>query len=185
MRGSFAVFALLLVIAIGCTPDDGSLQPIAAPPPSGVDAEAVSGTYEVQGVTVQALTGRQRPIQGRLSLDVEGPRYEVSFELSTTSPDRADPTPVHVRGKGRGFVVGGILTGTNEAWMTLEAPIEESAGKTIPSGAGRKIVSSSQGSFDEKGVFQVVLQNDAGADRNYHPSVTVLAGHRIASEASP
>jgi hypothetical protein len=183
MRDFFVVFALLL--AVGCTPDDGTIQPIAAPPPTGVDAEAVSGTYEVQGVTVQALTGRQRSIQGTLELDVDGPRYEVSFELDTTAPDLADPTPVHVRGNGRGFVVGGILTGTNEAWMTLEVPVEEAGGRTVPSGTGRKIVSSSQGSFDENGVFQVVLQNDAGADRNYHPSVTVLAGHRVDSGAAP
>ena len=104
------VVSVILLAVIGCVPDDSTKQPVAAPPPTGVDAEAVSGTYEVEGVTVRALTGQQREIKGTMRLDVEGPRYEVSFNLGTISPDFGEPTPVRVRGTGRGFVVGGIFT---------------------------------------------------------------------------
>lgn len=175
--------ALLLLAALGCTPD---APPVGAPPPpSGVDAEAVSGTYDVHGVTVQALTGRQREIGGSVELDVERGRYEVSFELETTDPDSAQRVPVRVRGSGRGFVVGGIFTGTTEEWMALDVPMDEATSVALPTNAGRKIVSSSQASFDADGAFQIVLQNYAGAGEGYHPSVTVLSGRRVEPAAAP
>lgn len=51
-------------------------------------------------------------------------------------------------------------------------------GIELPRGAGIRIVSSSQASFDRDGSFHVLLQNEPGPEQDYMPSVTVLAGRR-------
>jgi hypothetical protein len=175
LRLAFALALLSALAVLGC--ERGGEPDVAAPAPPPVDP-ALSGTYVVEGVTVQALTGRQRPIDGTLELAVRGDRYEVSFDLDTTAPDRDEPLPVHVRGTGRGFVVGDVLTGTTEEWMSLAVPPEESAGIVLPDAAGIAIVSSSQGSFEADGTFQVMLQNEPRPGQDYVPSVTVLHGRR-------
>jgi hypothetical protein len=178
LRFSFALLRGLSLALVACegAPDSD----VSAPPPfpTARIGPAVSGTYDVKGVTVQALTGRQREIGGTLELSVEGDRYEVSFELETTNPDVDEPAPVRVRGTGRGFVVGDLLTGTTEEWMGLAVPMEESRGVELPRNAGIRIVSSSQGSFEPDGSFHVLLQNQPGPGQDYVPSVTVLAGRR-------
>ena len=148
------------------------------------EAEDLSGSYAVQGLTVQALSGRQREIHGSFELRVnEGGRYEVAFELDTTAPDLPGDVPVQVRGSGRGFAVAGTFTGTTEEWMTLEPPAGGLAAADLsvplPAAAGHKLVSISQASFDEDGVLHVLLQNRPKDSESYEPSMTVLAGRRV------
>lgn len=169
---------LWLALLVGC--ERAETPPVAAAPRVDIDAEAVSGTYQVRGVTVQASTGRQREIAGTLELGIDGARYEVRFDLGTDAPDLDDPVRVRVRGTGRGLIVGDIFTGTTEEWMALDLPMEESAGVPLPANAGRKIVSTSQASLGDDGVFQILLQNYPGVGESYDPSVTVLEGRRIA-----
>ncbi len=180
--------AVLVAAALACGSSE-SRAPLAGgmpfAPVSAADAAARSGSYELEGVTVQAESGLQREIQGNLQLTVrEDGRYQVAFELDTTAPDLPGNVPVQVRGSGQGFVVGGILTGTTEEWMTLEPPpggldaVDLTA--ELPARAGRKIVSTSQASFDAQGVIRIVLQNQSGRGE-YEPSVTVLAGRRAGS----
>ena len=71
---------------------------------SSID-ESVSGSYVVEGLTVQPVSGRQREISGTLELAVSGGRYEVSFELDTSAPDMDGNVPVQVRGEGRGYTI--------------------------------------------------------------------------------
>jgi len=168
---------LWLALAAGC--ERAETPPVAAAPRSDIDAEAVSGTYEIRGVTVQASTGRQREIAGSLELGVDGTRYEVRFDLGTSAPDLDEPVPVRVRGTGRGLIVGDVFTGTTEEWMALDTPMEESAGIPLPANAGRKIVSTSQASIGDDGGFQILLQNYPGQGESYDPSVTVLSGRLI------
>lgn len=173
-----SLFALVyLAVLPGC--ERAETPPVAAPPASLIDAEAVSGTYEVRGVTVQASTGRQREIAGTLELGVEGARYEVGFDLGTSAPDLEEPVPVRVRGTGRGLIVGEIFTGTTEEWMALDLPMEDAVGVPLPANAGRKIVSTSQASIRDDGAFQILLQNYPGHGESYDPSVTVLTGRLI------
>jgi len=178
IRFSFALAIVSSLALLACERE--SPPDVAAAPPAPVAPldPARSGTYAVQGVTVQALTGSQRKIGGTLELEVRGDRYEVSFDLDTTSPGHDEGVPVHVRGTGRGFMVGDVLTGTTEEWMSLAVPPEESAGIVLPDAAGIAIVSTSQASFDTDGSVQVLLQNDPRPGQDYVPSVTVLAGRR-------
>ena len=142
----------------------------------------MSGTYTVKGVTVQAVSGRQREISGTLGLRIEQGRYDVEFELETTAPDLEGNVPVQVRGGGRGLLVGNILTGTTEQWMTLVPPpggleaIDLTA--ALPEQAGHKIVSASRASFDDDGAFEIVIENYPAPGEQYEPSMTVLTGHR-------
>ena len=181
--GSLVMLFGLLGLPLGCG-DAGPPPAVSAPPPTSIVGHAVSGDYAVHGITVQALSGVQREIDGTLALDVEDVRYEVRFELATSAPDLAGNVPVRVVGDGRGFLVGEILTGTTEEWMTLAPPeggLEEVelAGVELPKKAGRKIVSTSHASFGEDGSFEIILQNYPGPGEDYEPSMTVLTGHRI------
>jgi hypothetical protein len=161
---------------------------VSAPPPTSIDGPAVTGSYVVRGITVQALSGQQREIGGTLELEAGEARYEVSFELDTTAPDLPGNVPVRVVGTGRGFLVGDVMTGTTEEWMTLVPP-EGGLGEVVlegvalPAKAGRKLVSTSRASFGEDGSFEIVLENFPAADEDYEPSMTVLTGRR-ATEGS-
>lgn len=172
------------MLALGCG-DGGPTAAVSTPPPTTIDGSAISGTYAVRGITVQATSGRQREIDGTLDLDASDVRYSVRFELETTAPDLEGNVPVRVVGTGTGFLVGDVLTGTTEEWMTLVPP-EGGLGEVeigdaaLPTNAGRKIVSTSRASFDEDGAFEIVLQNYPAAGEDYEPSMTVLAGRRIA-----
>ena len=178
----------LSAFAIACG-DAGPPPPVSAPLPTSIDGPAVSGSYAVHGITVQALSGEQREIEGTLALDVQDVRYQVSFELATTAPDLPGEVPVRVAGNGRGFLVGEVLTGTTEEWMTLVPPeggLEEVvlADVELPEKAGRKLVSSSHASFNEDGSFEIILQNYPGAGEDYDPSMTVLTGQRLEAAAA-
>jgi hypothetical protein len=172
---------------VGCGPSASELADVAAQPPPSVEAlraRASAGSYAVRGVTVQARTGSQREIAGDLALRIDGDRYEVDFELSTTAPDLEGNVPVVIRGTGRGFLVGGLFTGTTEEWMHLQTDAttlaEVDLGATLPARAGIKIVSSSQGRVSPEGVLQIVLQNEpAPGGARYVPSVTTLEGRRL------
>lgn len=180
---SLAVLFLVLLAVAACGSGEDAAPVDAAPPVASASERAVSGTYQVEGVTVQALSGQQREISGTLHLEVAAGRYDVDFELQTMAPDFEEPVPVQVRGSGRGFVVGKVLTGTTEEWMTLVPPPGglgevELRGVQLPARAGRKIVSTSQASFDGNGTFHIVLQNYPGPGERYEPSMTVLEGQR-------
>ncbi len=172
--------AALAVLVSGCGPagTEGGRDVAARGSMSLVDAAAASGVYEVRGVTVQSLTGRQRAIAGVLNLGVEGERYRVSFELDTTAPEVGSEASVRVRGDGRGFIVGRIFSGTTEQWMSLKGPAA-ARDRPLPPGVGLKLVSSSQASFDDAGVFQILLQNQPAPGQRYTPSITTLAGRRV------
>ena len=51
--------------------------------------------------------------------------------------------------------------------------------------AGRKIVSTSQASFDEDGSFHIVLENYADPGEDYEPSTSVLKGRRTGALPEP
>lgn len=181
------VLALASLAAAACGPSGREETPIdvaaRGPAAPSLDAGAHSGRYEVRGVTVQALSGLQREISGTLDLDLQGDRYEVRFELGTTAPDSEEEVPVRIRGTGHGLVVGKIFTGTTEEWMTLTPPPGgldrvPLRGVELPSRAGRKLVSTSRGSFDDGGSFHVLLENYPGPGEHYEPSMTVLEARR-------
>ena len=186
------VQALLVAsFALGCgASEPPSIGAVSArgPATSTLEGEELSGSYAVRGVTVQAVSGRQREIDGTLQLRIDGDRYDVSFELDTTAPDLEGNVRVQVRGEGRGFVVGDLLTGTAEEWMTLEPPpggLEAIDLKAeLPARAGRKLVSTSRGSFDEDGAFEIVIENYPAPGERYEPSMTVLTGYRAPGAGS-
>jgi len=174
---------LALLFWTGCE-DPSPRAPVEAPPPALIAAnEARSGSYDVSGVTVQAMSGEQREISGTLKLDVEGERYEVEFELETTAPDLEGQVPVSVKGGGRGFIVGGVFTGTTSEWMALvpSGGLDEVAlhDVDLPAKAGRKLVSTSQASFDPDGTMNILMQNYPGSGEHYEASMTVLEGRRV------
>jgi hypothetical protein len=166
-RSLSAAAAAALAVAgfeIGC----GSSER-AASRPAGA---SLSGVYAVDGITVQAAHGRQRSIAGDLELRVEGDRYQVEFRLDTTSPSEEESAeeaqPVQVIGKGNGFLVGGIFTGTTEETLAGAGAAPE-----------LRIVSTSQARIDAAGILHVELQNWPGEGQTYSPSVTVLQGERV------
>lgn len=155
------------VVAVGALGACGSSDERSGEP----GASAISGVYELDGVTVQAAHGRQRPVTGQLELRVDGDRYEVDFHLETTDPSEGSDAPVRVSGSGRGFIVGGVFTGTTE---------ESVSGEGAPAAVeGLQVVSTSQARIDADGLLHVELQNWPGEGQRYSPSVTVLEGHRV------
>lgn len=186
-RIGFTSFGLLGAIA--CGPSEttvGAVRPAEAlvvETEAEDVAEVVSGTYQVDGVTVQAANGRQRAVAGTLELRVEGGRYEVSFDLATTAPD-PEGLPITVAGNGRGWVVDGgpgsprVLAGTTEEVMAID-PARAAETTEEFATSGLKIVSTSQAHFNDDGAVVIHLQNQASEGVGYSPSVTTLVGRRV------
>ena len=53
-----------------------------------------------------------------------------------------------------------------------------------PEAANSKLVSTSRGSFDEDGAFEIVIENYPAPGERYEPSMTVLTGYRAPGAGS-
>jgi hypothetical protein len=105
-------FAVIAAIALG----------LAACGPNGSDESAsrdarskevvFTGTYEVEGKTVEKESGATRPVSGLVIVAQEGTDYTVTFDLDTAYPSADGPIEAQLIGHGAGKVEGSTLRGT-------------------------------------------------------------------------
>jgi len=175
--------SVLMALAVGCDAPEPTRPAESAPVRAEtasrtplLDAERVSGVYQVHGVTVQAANGLVREIDGILRLHLDGGSFSTTFELETSVPGAEAGFRVSVVGWGQGLLVGDTMAGTVSSRMVrLDEP---SHGRVRLPAEELVIMSSSIARFNTQGLLQVELQNQPGIDQQYSPSVTVLEGKR-------
>ena len=93
-----------LVLLAACQRAD---EPAANTPDVAAAAPAlISGTWRVEGVTVEKASGKTRQISGTIILVDEGGTFRSTFDLDTTLPTEGGPTHADVIGEGEGQNVG-------------------------------------------------------------------------------
>jgi len=154
------------------------LPPVSAPAPPASGLERISGVYRVDGVTVQANTGRLRDVSGTVTLQGHGNGYTATIDLSTLYPTSTGDIPAEIEGKAFGRQIGDHLVGTAQTQMRPAAGVGISGTGGAPA-EELVVVSSSVASVDENGKLDIQLLNDPAPGQDYSPSVTVLSGTRL------
>jgi len=108
-RRHFAVIAGIALGLAACGPD-GSDE--SASGNAGSKEVVFTGTYEVEGKTVEKESGATRALSGLVILAQEGTDYSVTFDLDTAFPGPDGPIEAQVIGRGSGKVEGETLRGT-------------------------------------------------------------------------
>ena len=179
MRGrvqlAWSAAALLLGCLAGCGGEVEAPAEAAAP---------VSGQYDVSGVTIDRGSGDQRPIQGRVVLDIQGGRYTASFELNTPYPG-SDASGAKVVGTGEGLVQGNRLIGTADTQIVLSnVPGVDAGFAMIPHQVGPRLTSSAIAEFFADGSVRIDLENTPVPGSDYSPTHTTLAGNLVGAGRS-
>jgi hypothetical protein len=142
------------------------------------DLESISGVYRVNGVTVQANTGRLRDVSGTVTLQGHGNGYTATIDLSTLYPTSTGDIPAEIEGKAFGRLVGKHLVGSAETQMRPAAGVGLSGAYGAPV-EELVVVSSFLASIDEHGNLNIQLLNDPAPGQDFSPSITVLSGTRL------
>ncbi len=155
----------------------------AAAPAAKLDPSRVSGSYAVQGTTVEVQSGRKRRIDGTVILKADGARYTATFALKTTYPTPDGPLPADVIGEGSGELSGGKLRGTAKTQLVMATvPGVDTGFAFVPRHVGPRIVSSSVGTLDADGTLTIEVENKAEPGVEYPPTRTTLRGKPIPGE---
>lgn len=171
-----AAFALLLG---GCGP--GASQPASSGAEAGAEGGGIGGSYHVSGVTIDAASGEQRQIAGRVRVDPEGDRYTAHFELETLFPG-SQAAAAKVIGTGSGTIEGRTLRGSAATQLlSSHVPGVDVGFAMVPRDVGARIVSSSVAEFFADGSVRIEIQNQPAEGEDYAPTRTVLVGYPLES----
>jgi hypothetical protein len=169
-------------LGVGCEPaaDVRAPSSTALEPAAGEGAErAISGQYEVTGVTIDLSSGGQRPILGRMSLRVAGDRYTSHFELSTRYPG-SEAVPAEVVGTGEGTIEGDWMRGRADTTLVAASvPGVDVGFAFVPRDVSTRIVSTSEAQLFEDGTVRIEIENEPAAGADYSPTRTILVGYRV------
>jgi hypothetical protein len=180
----FVLFATSASWACGSEPEPAG-EAAATAEVALADSSEITGSYEVEGTTVEIESGRSRRIEGTVILNAKGSTYTATFALKTTYPTPDGPLPADVIGEGSGEVKGGKLRGTSKTQLVMATvPGVDTGFAFVPRHVGPRIVSSSVGSVTKDGTLTIEVENEAAPGVVYPPTRTTLRGERIPDEGN-
>ncbi len=172
--------SLLLFTACERAVEEGTPD-VSAPRPA-----TISGTWHVEGVTVEKVSGKTRQISGTIILSERGGKYHSTFDLSTTLPTEGGPTHADVIGEGEGDVSGRTLTGTARTQIVVAgAPNVDPAFAFVPRRVGTRIVSSTKGTLGDDGSISLEIESEPAPGETYAATRTTLKGSFAAPLRTP
>ncbi len=140
----------------------------------------VSGTYKVEGTTIDKKSGAKRAISGTIILAQEGDRYTATFDLDTTYPTPDGNLPADVIGKGEGQIEGNVLKGTAQTQLVMgTVKGVDTAFAFVPRMVSARIRTTSVATLLPDGTIEVEIENQpAPGETQYKPTHTKLRGSR-------
>ncbi len=166
----FILGSSLILIAACQRSDDPATDPAAAAP-------VLSGSWRVEGVTVERDSGRTRQITGTVILLEEAGKYRATFDLETTLPTEGGPTHADVIGEGDGVVQGRTLSGTARTQIVIAgAPKIDPGFAFVPRHVGTRIVSKTKGTLAEDGTIELEIESEPAPGETYAATRTTLRG---------
>ena len=186
---SFRGLALSICFALAATACGGSGEPTGdEPAAAAASAEpiAISGIWEVEGVTTTLKTGQKRDISGTVVMAQSGSSYTATFDLDTTFPGADADLSADVIGVGKGEISGRTLTGTAETQLVAgTVPGVDSQFAFIPRMVSTRIESSSTATVNDDGSITIQIENNPAEGEDYLATHTSLTGRRGAAASSP
>jgi hypothetical protein len=162
---------LLLALAL--------LLPGAAP--ADPSADPWSGTYEVQGLTVDQRSGDTRRIEGHVVLTRKGDQWMAAAELKTEFPSHGGSVRADVIGRGDGKLQGEALVGTAQTQLVMQTvPGVDTNFGFVPREIGPRLVSDWAARWEREGELTVEMTNRGEEGVDYSPTKTTLKGRRVA-----
>lgn len=162
---------------------------VAAPPPSAAAGSAepvLSGMWNVEGVTVETVSGKTRQIAGTIILAQEGKHYTSTFDLDTTLPSEGGPVHANVIGEGEGNVEGRTLSGTTHTQIIVSgAPNVDTGFAYVPRTVGTRIISKTKATLAEDGTIAIEIESEPAPGETYASTKTTLKGSFAAPLRTP
>ena len=157
----------------------GLLLPGAA---AAEDAEDPwSGTYEVQGSTVDSRSGDTRRIEGHVVLTRKNDHWLAAAELRTEFPSHGGTVRADVIGRGDGTLQGEALVGTAQTQLVMQTvPGVDTGFGFVPREVGPRLLSDWSARWAGKGELTVEMTNRGEEGEDYSPTKTTLKGRRVA-----
>jgi len=183
LRASGFLLGSSLVLLTACERADEHAAPTADVAAAPV---TISGTWRVEGVTVEKASGKTRQISGTIILAEEGGKYHSTFDLETMLPTEGGPTHADVIGEGEGSVAGRMLTGTAHTQIVIAgAPNVDPSFAFVPRRVGTRIVSTTKGTLAEDGSISLEIESEPAPGQTYAATRTTLKGSFAAPPRTP
>lgn len=170
-------FAVIAAIALGlaaCGPD-GKDEPA---PEQAASREAVfTGTWEVEGKTVEKESGATRALSGLIILVQEGSDYTATFDLETAFPGPDGPIEAQIIGSGSGKVEGTTLRGTarTQIVQALVAGVDARFA-LLPRTYSPHFMSTTGAMLNEDGSITIHIDSTGEESEDYAATHTTLTG---------
>jgi hypothetical protein len=147
-----------------------------------------SGTYQVQGLTVDQRTGDTRRIAGHVVLTRKNDHWLAAAELKTAFPSHGGAVSADVIGRGDGKLRDDVLVGTAQTQLVMQTvPGVDTNFGFIPRAVGPRLVSDWTARWERPGELAVEMTNRGEEGEDYSPTKTTLKGRRVTmpADASP
>lgn len=156
-----------------------ALLPGAAPAETAGDPW--SGTYQVQGWTVDQRTGDTRRIDGHVVLTRKNDHWIAAAELRTEFPSHGGAVRADVIGRGDGKLQGDALVGTAQTQLVMQTvPGVDTSFGFVPREVGPRLISDWTARRERAGDLTVEMTNRGEEGEDYSPTRTTLKGQRVA-----
>ncbi len=143
-----------------------------------------SGTYQVQGLTVDRRSGDTRRIQGHVVLTRKNDHWIAAAELKTNFPSHGGSVSADVIGRGDGKLRGNALVGTAQTQLVIQTvPGVDTNFGFIPRTVGPRLLSDWTARWERPGELSIELTNRAEEGEDYSPTKTTLKGRRVSMPA--
>lgn len=140
-----------------------------------------SGTYAVQGSTVDQRSGDTRRIEGHVVLTRKDDHWIAAAELKTEFPSHGGAVRADVIGRGDGTLRGEALVGTAETQLVMQTvPGVDTSFGFVPREIGPRLVSDWTARWERAGELTVEMTNRGEEGEAYSPTKTTLKGRRVA-----
>ena len=184
LRASGFLVGSSLVLLVACQRDDEAAR--ATPDVGSAPPALISGTWRVDGVTVEKASGKTRQISGTIILAEEGGKFRSTFDLETTLPTEGGPTHADVIGEGEGSIDGRKIAGTSRTQIVVAgAPNIDPSFAFVPRRVGARIVSSTKGTLADDGTISLEIESEPAPGETYAATRTTLTGSLIEPRRTP
>jgi len=184
LRSTGFLLGSSLVLVAACQRADA---PAAATPDVSSAPPVLSGTWSVDGVTVEKASGKTRQISGTIILvEDQGGKFRSTFDLDTMLPTAGGPTRADVIGEGEGSITGRQISGTARTQIVVAgAPNIDPSFAFVPRRVGTRIVSSTKGTLDDDGTISLEIESEPAPGETYAATRTTLKGSLVEPRRSP
>jgi hypothetical protein len=169
-----AAIAAIVLGLTACGPDGSDDSSSGS---AGSKEVVFTGTYDVEGKTVEKESGATRAVSGMVIVAQEGDDYTVTFDLDTAYPSPDGPIEAQLIGRGTGKVEGETLRGTARAQI-VQAMVSgiDSRFSLLPRHYSPHFTSTTAALLNEDGSITIHIDTAGEESEEFVATHTTLTG---------